>query len=460
MNYYLKSLLSFFFILSTVVLFANENASTPPDSTVNVVDKAASMYMVDEGRSFYNVGKVKDALNKFRQASVKDPSNWKASYWISKCHYALNNYGYARKYGEEARLLNESENETDPEIYFLLAQTYHRLSSLDSALLYYQWTSEKMTPKRKSELMVDIAMKQCKYAKEHSGSANYSRNRLNDGVNTGTDEYNALVSADGKTIYFTARRSNTTGGQMNPDDESFFEDIYFAQWNENLKKWDSVTNELGRVNSAGFDAISYISEDGLFALITLNNTYEDTKKGTKGSDICEIKMSNKGKWSTPKIIANKTINTSFFEGSATMTEDGNTMYFVSDRNGDKSSTDIYVVQKVGKKWGEAQALPMTINTVGRETTPFITPDGRFLFYSSDGMDGFGGYDVYVVENQGGTWGEPVNLGNGINTVDNDTHFKYIEALKKGYISGLHIIGNKASVDIFEIDLSNFVIPVK
>src|SRR5690606_14357195 len=113
-----------------------------------------------------------------------------------------------------------------------------------------------------------------------------------------------------------------------------------------------------------------------YGIMTLNSTATDKKSSTNGSDLCEIKMNTKGTWNSPSIIKNKTINTSYFEGAATLTADGNTMYFVTDRKGEKSSTDIYVVEKVGKKWGEAKPLPMTINTVGRETTPFITPDGR------------------------------------------------------------------------------------
>src|SRR5690606_19724149 len=104
---------------------------------------------------------------------------------------------------------------------------------------------------------------------------------------------------------------------------------------------------------------------------------------------------------------------------------------------------------------------MTVNTVGRETTPFISPDGRYLFFSSDGHLGMGGLDIYVVENLGGgIWGEPINLGPGINTVNNDTHFVYSAELKKAYVSGYELVGDKSSIDIYEIDMTNFEIPKK
>jgi Tol biopolymer transport system component len=194
--------------------------------------------------------------------------------------------------------------------------------------------------------------------------------------------------------------------------------------------------------------------------MTLNTEATEEKIVTRSSDIFEITMSDKGKWSTPKMIVNKTINTSFFEGSATMTADGNTMYFVTDRKGDKSSTDIYVVQKVGKTWGEAKPLPLNVNTVGRETTPFISPDGRWLFYSTDGLPGMGGLDVFVAENLGSTWGDPVNLGVMVNTVNNDSHFQYYEALKKAVMAGFEVFGQKASMNMYEVDMSGFTYPGK
>jgi hypothetical protein len=193
-------------------------------------------------------------------------------------------------------------------------------------------------------------------------------------------------------------------------------------------------------------------------LMTINTTATDAKETTKSSDIFTIDMTTKGKWSTPKPIESKTINSSYYDGSATMTPDGSTMYFVSDRKGDKSSTDLYVVKKIGKVWGEAEPLPFSINTIGRETTPYITPDGRYLFFSSDGLKGMGGLDIYVVENMGSTWGTPVNLGIMVNTVNNDTHFQYYPELKKAVMAGFTIIGQKASMDIFEIDMSDFIYP--
>jgi len=314
---------------------------------------------------------------------------------------------------------------------------------------------------RAKELMIGLHIEQCMFAKaEMAGQRTSMRSSMSGEVNSAQSEYSPVLTNNGTELYFASRRSDTKGGSQNSSDEDYFEDVYRAVWNPSTGTWDSVSNDLGRLNTTGFDCITFISSNGMHGLMTVNTSAADEKTITKGSDIFEITMSDKGKWSTPKIISNKSINTSYFEGSATMTADGNTMYFVSDRKGEKSSTDIYMVQKVGKNWGEAKPLPATINTIGRETTPFISPDGRWLFFSSDGLPGMGGLDVYVVENLGSTWGDPVNLGIMVNSVNNDSHFQYYEALKKAVMAGLEVFGKKSSINIYELDMSTFSYPGK
>ncbi|MEY3437971.1 MAG: hypothetical protein RL265_556 [Bacteroidota bacterium] len=454
-NFYKTLLFVAFLVLSCSSVVAKGNVA-PPDSVTHIIDKSAAILLIDKARTLYDEGKVRDALIIFRQATVKDPFNWKAPFWVAQCHYSMNNYGLALKYAQEAVEIEKSE--IDKDLYELLGRSYHRVGELDSAIFNYSRAISKLSAGEVKALNLEVHLAECKFAKEQQmGNAKSKRVAVST-VNSGYNDYSPILIENGKTLYFTSRRNDTKGGSMNPDDQEFFEDTYRAVWNAEINNWDSISNDLGRINTEGFDAINYISKDGNHGLMTVNTTATDMKNTTKGSDLFTIEMSNKGKWSTPKRINAKTINTSFFEGSATMTSDMNTLYFVSDRKGEKSSTDIYVSQKVGKNWGEAAPLPFTINTIGRETTPFISGDGRFLFFSSDGHLGMGGLDIYVVENLGSTWGEPINLGIIVNTVNNDTHFQYYPELQKAVMSSFEIIGQKASMDIFNVDMTDFMYP--
>ena len=455
-NFILMFLTVFMLIISAGKAMANHEMPAPPDTVTSIADRSAALLIIEDAKKLYTEGKVRDALIKFRQAAVKDPNSWKPPYWISNCHYSLDNYGFALQYALQAVSMDK---EIDKDIYELLGKSHHRLGNLDSAIVYYQIAAEKLSKSAVKDLRISEKIEECKYAKLQLANAPFAEKvKMPGEVNSGYHDYSPILVNGGKGLYFTSRRNNTTGGMMNPDDDLYFEDIYYAQWNEEEAKWDSVTNSLDRLNGLGFESISYISRDGLNAMMVINNTQaEDEPIQTRSSDIFELQYTNKGKWGKPKAINNKSINTSYFDACPTVTADGNTMYFVSDRNMSKKMTDIYVVQKVGKTWGVAVPLD-SVNTTGNETTPYITPDGRYLFFSSDRLSGMGGYDIYVTENLGSTWSKPVNLGAAVNTVNNDTHFQYYPDLKKAVFAGFMLQGQKASLDLYEIDMTNFVMP--
>lgn len=443
---------SYVLILATLLMGTTSYSMTPPDSTATIAEKAAAIYLIEEGKGLYAEGKVRDALNKFRDALKKDVTSWKAAFWIGRCHYEQNNYGYALKYAQDAVLMNN--NEVDKEVYEILGESYHRLGMIDSAIINYELGIKHLSKNRASELRLPLRLEQAKYAKEllAKGIEN-KRIHLEGSVNSGYNDYSPIVFNGGKSMYFTSRRSNTTGGRQNPSDQQFFEDIYSAKWDDELNQWDSITNRLGRLNGDGFESVSHISEDGQIAYITINNTAVDNPKVvTRSSDIAEVKWTKQGQWSAPKLL-DKAINTSYYEGNATLTADGQTMYFVSERNGQSKMSEIFVSYKQGNAWSKAQALPAEINSKGRETTPYITPDGRYLFFSSNGhTNSMGGYDVYVVERMGSSWGEVKNLGTTVNTVNDDFGFKIYDAIGKAYVNGLEVVGDKASLDIYEFNI--------
>ncbi len=453
----------FAFLLLSIASFSNQAkaiqklGTNPPDTITSVVDRSAALFILEEGKKMFTEGHVRDALIKFRQAAVKDPNSWRPPYWISMSHYHLDNYGFALQYGKEAI---QKSTTVDKDIYELMGKANHRLGNLDSAIENYETALKSLSKSALKETLIPVYIQQCLFAKEAMAKAVFADKKILAGdVNSGFNDYAPIVIKGGQEMYFASRRANTTGGGLNPEEGQYFEDIYHAKWNDEEQIWDSVRNDLDRLNGNGFEAFSYISEDGLSGILTINNEAVDEKIVTRSSDIFEVQFSNKGKWGTPKKINNKTINTSYFDASATLTADGNTMYFVSNRNAEKRKTDIYVVQKVGKSWGEAVVLSDSINTPGNEATPFISPDGRYLFFSSDHHLGMGGYDIFISENLGNNnWSKPINMGGAFNSVNNDTHFIYYKELKKAYFSTFVLVGQKASMDIFEIDMTDFVMP--
>lgn len=449
-------LLPAFMVMFSLPTFAADRSVTPADSTSNIIDRTAALYLIDEGKKFFNQGKMRDALRKFREAYVRDKYSSRAAYWIGKAHYNMNNYGYALKYAKIAESLSQAD---DGEVFMLLGEAYHRQAQLDSARMNYDLAKIQLSTAKKRAYNVNQKIDEIAYAQSVVNEKPFTEKTLvSTQVNSGYDDYGAVFSSDGKTVYFISRRPDTKGGNINPDDQRYFEDVYYSMWDEDEKDWTESTNDIKRLNSDGFDAVSHVSKDGNTVYMTVNTSLLDKNNTTESSDICVAERTKEDRWNTPKPIKNKTINTSFYDGNPTLTADGNTMYFVSGREGEKSLSDIYVVHKDGRRWGEAQKLPMSVNSLGNETTPYITPDGKYLFFSSDAREGLGGYDVYVTKNLGDSWSEPKNLGPTFNTVNNDIFFKYYPSMNKALISTYRLQGNKASMDIFELMLEGWKVP--
>lgn len=448
----MRSFTLFLFLFSSLIsVFSQEEKSN------RLIENPSTLILLEEAKHYYTEGKIKEALNLFRSIEAKDEKSAKVKYWLSLCYYRLNNYTMALNYARKTLNLDKTPS---GEFFELLGRCYHQNAQVDSALYFYNKSMEDLSKTRMEELNVLAKIDECKYAKSEFKLAKpTSRKLLNIEVNSEFNEYAPILTQGGKTLYFAARRNNTTGGLKNPEDEQYFEDIYRATWNDTYHTWDSITNELGKLNGEGFEAFTFVNSDATKALLTLNTTAIEVDETTESSDICEVEIKN-GFWSKPKLINNESINTSYYDGAATLTADGNTMIFVSDRNADVSSMDLFIVKKTGKKWGEAVPLPMNVNTKGRETTPYLTPDGKYLFFSSDGHKGMGGYDIYVSQNFGTSWSKPINLGSSVNTVNDDTHFQYYPELKRAMMAGVTLDEMQCNYNIYEVDLDKAQLPLK
>lgn len=449
-------LFSSFIFVAQAEITELDNDVLPPDSTSSIIDRTTSLYYLEEGKKEFSKGRTRDALRRFREAYVRDQYSSKAAYWIGESHYKMDNFGYALKY---ARIAEALAGEVDGDLLYLMGKAYHRQNQLDSAAINYVKAQGLLSNAKKKAYNISGLLEELKFADSVSKLPTvFEKHLLSEKINSGYDDYNLVISNDGKEAFIVSRRPDTKGGNVNPDDQRFFEDIYYAKWDDESKTWGDVTNDLNRLNSDGFDAVNHITADGLELYLTVNTSVADVKNQTRGSDIFTAIKTKEDKWSAPRAIKNKSINTSFFDGAPTLTADGNTMYFISDRDGERSQSDIYVVNKVGRDWGTAKKLPMTVNTTSNETTPFITPDGRFLFFSSNGYKGMGDYDIYVTENKGNEWTKPINLGADFNTVNDDIFFRYYENLKKAVVSTYRIQGDKSSLDIYEMTIENWEIP--
>ncbi|MBI2279659.1 MAG: PD40 domain-containing protein [Bacteroidetes bacterium] len=261
-------------------------------------------------------------------------------------------------------------------------------------------------------------------------------------LNSSFSDYAPIINADGTEMYFTSRRPVTEKEKKKKIEST--ENIYYTSFDAITKKWKTSVKLPSPVNMANrFNSIIALSNDGQQMLL-----YRDDKYGN--GDIYESILNGKD-WSTPKKLP-EPVNSEHMETSASISPDGRTLYFVSNRPGGKGDLDIwYCTKNKQGKWGEAINLGEEINTPLKEEGVFIHPDGKTLYFSSRGHKGMGGYDIFFSRFENNHWSKPINLGDAINTPEDDVYFVMEANGKTAYYTSAKSDGF-GEKDIYKVEL--------
>jgi outer membrane protein OmpA-like peptidoglycan-associated protein len=230
---------------------------------------------------------------------------------------------------------------------------------------------------------------------------------LGDNVNSPLDEYVNAITTDGQRLYFTRKlpRNAETIDQGN----EFEEDFFFCDKQDT--GWAKAVNLGPPINTHGNEGALCISPDGKLIFFAACN-----RPDSYGS--CDIYWSRKVglNWTVPENLG-PTVNSPAWDSQPSFSSDGKTLYFASKRAGGKGSSDIWKTElQPDGSWTEPVNLGDSINTRAEEMAPFIHPDDQTLYFSSRGHPGMGGLDLfYSRKDAAGNWTKPVNLGYPINT---------------------------------------------
>ncbi len=234
---------------------------------------------------------------------------------------------------------------------------------------------------------------------------------LGPSVNSEFDDHSPLVNITGQEMYFTSRRP--LGRDRKLPDNQYFENIYKSVNTGDGWQPPVAVEELIKRNE--HLSILSLSADGNMLFI-----YKDEGRITRN---LFVSHRVNGKWQEPvKLPA--PINSDFDETHASLSPDMSTLYFTSNRPGGYGGLDIYEItkDKYGK-WEEPRNLGPAINTAYDEETPMMHPDGRTLYFNSDGPSSMGGFDVlYSQKLADGHWAAAVNMGYPVNSPDDDLFF--------------------------------------
>lgn len=271
--------------------------------------------------------------------------------------------------------------------------------------------------------------------------------QLDKNVNSEYNEYNPLLSPDGKVLYFSRKNHPQNVGGV--EDK---EDIWYSELDDN-GKWTLAKNMGTEFNNAYPNFANTISStpDGKSVIMVLGNRYiKDGKKSVAG---VSISSHVGGLWTKPVNLNivndyNKNEKANYF-----LTNNRKTLLMSVQRDDSQGDRDLYVTfMQDDSVWTEPLNLGKVINTAAEESSPFLSIDDKTLFFSSKGFSGFGGSDIYVskrLDDSWTNWSTPENMGNTINSPLEDLFFNIPANSDYAYYSrGV----SENNTDIFNVKL--------
>ncbi len=267
--------------------------------------------------------------------------------------------------------------------------------------------------------------------------------KLGSEINSATNELAPVISPDGKTLYFS--RSNHADN-INASEAT---DIWYSELSPDGKTFSTAKNIGSPLNDVYPNFVCAITPDGTQML--LGNEYVHNAAPRGGTSIAQRIV---GGWSSPKplnIIGYYSRNN---YGHFSLSSDRRTLLLCLNRDEGEGNQDIYVsFQEPDSTWTIPRNIGKTINTAGDESTVFLAPDTRTMFFSSSGHNGFGDKDVFVSTRLDSTWlnwSEPLNMGPKVNSVGGDAYYSVdVSGINAYYVSTR---GRMDNSDVFHITL--------
>ena len=259
-------------------------------------------------------------------------------------------------------------------------------------------------------------------------------------VNSSVSEYFPSLTIDGSKLIFTRRVNNTN------------EDFYMSD--KTGGEWSNATPLAGQINTLQNEGGQQISQDGKW-LVYAGCNFEDSYGG------CDIYISymSGGSWGLRENIGNA-INSEYWESTPCFSPDKNDLYFSSNRPGGIGGSDIYVSHRLANgEWSKAENLGAGTNTAGDESFPFMHADNETLYFTSNGLEGYGGTDIFLTKKSNAGFSAPINIGFPINTISNEGSMVVTADGKKAFYASDRS-DSKGGLDIYSFELREAIRPLE
>ncbi len=373
-----------------------------------------------EAEYFFMNEDYPEAINYYLQIYSEKNDNAKIAFSIGVCYLNIpGKKDLAVKYLEEA-VINMSAKHKEGTLnqvsapydaLYELARAYRINYNFDKAKEYFQKYKTTLLPDDAENIdFIDHEIQVCDMAKTLMDKpVTFTLENMGELFNDDKSNFNPVISADGKSFIFMSSLK-------------FYDAVFYSRLQNN--KWSGPVNIYAEFQLDGDIVISSLSKDGKSIFLSRDDNYN--------SDIYSVTY-NGTNWS-PAARLNKNINTKYWESHGIVSEDDNMLIFASDRPGGYGGLDLYISRKVNGEWGQAVNMGPEINTRYNEDRPFLAYHDKTLFFSSQGHENMGGYDLFRSEMlTTGAWKKPENMGYPLNTPDDNTYFMPYGDGKSGYI---------------------------
>ena len=442
-------------VLITMVLltvFIGANSQKKKNEVVG--DKSAIAY--DQGKALYDKSNYSEAIPFFEEALSVKPDHEDALYCLGL------SYRYTSQYQKAIDCLTKLD-QLNPNywawFYYEMGVAYEALDQLDKAVPMYDLFLQKF-PKDATRT---IWHHQAKSKRNYCLKSPEVRSRaltmeqpvnLGEPVNTKWGDYSPQSNPNGKVINFTSKRKDAYSANQNEsywnEKDGWDEDVYKIE--KNGTSWTQPAQLPEPINSHDNDFGTSFSGDGQNMVYVACNRDD----GVGSCDLYTLTLEGET-WSNPVNMGN-VVNSKEWDSQPTMSADGTTIIFSSDREGGAGNADLYITTKNRfGDWGAASNLGSVINTPYTEKSPFLSPDGKTLYFTSDGHPGHGGLDLFISVNENGKWSEPINLGKPLNSENDDAYFTIGGSGEVGYFSSSRK-GGFGDLDLYSIKIPEAMRP--
>lgn len=371
-------------------------------SAQDVTLSRTARQVYDKAQKAWQERKLPEATELFEKVLEMEPNSYDTHLRLAQVYELQRKPDLTRKHYYKAVALRPDAPQSAPAFQWI-GRDHFNGQRYDSAQFYFEKALPLFPAKSSLGRLAEKSAASAKFAKQAVKSPlPIEKRSMGDTVNFLATQYFPVMTADDETLIFTGLTENRD------------ENIYFTRrikGDRSPDRWD-VPEEISKsINTTNNEGTCTVSADGRTLVFTACNRPD-------GHGSCDLYISHKvgNEWSQPVNLGQE-VNSREWDSQPSLSADGHTLYFASDRKGGVGKRDIWMTQLNDKKqWTAPRNLGPTINTTYDENAPFIHANNRTLFYSSNGLPGMGGFDIFITQKIDTTWAPPANIGYPINTV--------------------------------------------